>query len=394
MSLHKPYARSARREWRWLKANKWDMAMVTYVPMLAILLIWWIYMPIIPYKLPVGVWDDDGSVISRQITRYIDANPLFEVVAQYPDEKSAQAGLKSSNVYAVMYIPNHLQNDLKTGQPSNVVLNVNAQFGTHSKLIQNSMLTVIGTVSAGVQMQMRMGAGQSPEQAVANFSPITTNLQPLFNIANDYQLYLATAIMPALIHILAMTAGAVAAGRELRDKSMARWLGVGRLSFWAYFKALFGKLTPIIVTFLSISTFMLVLIQTAHPVAMSSFLITLLALYELVLLSIILGVMFAFMTFSMGLAVDGTGLLTSPAFAFSGTGFPLLAMSTGAYMWAMALPYTHYAVLQVRQLQMQAPARYALPAVEGYFIAIVIALGITLCAMRFAHSKPKWWGMG
>ncbi|MEG3002946.1 MAG: ABC transporter permease, partial [Comamonas sp.] len=60
-------------------------------------------------------------------------------------------------------------------------------------------------------------------------------------------------------------------------------------------------------------------------------------------------------TLSLRMALSGTGLLSAPAFAFSGVGFPLLAMTDSARGWALAMPYTHYARLQIEQWQMGAP---------------------------------------
>lgn len=40
----------------------------------------------------------------------------------------------------------------------------------------------------------------------------------------NYEQFLAAALVPALLHIFAMTAGAWAVGRELRDKTIATLL--------------------------------------------------------------------------------------------------------------------------------------------------------------------------
>lgn len=187
--------------------------------------IWWLFAAQIPFQLPIGVWDQDHSSLSRQITRYLDATPGLRVAAQYSDGREAQAALKAGDVYAVMYLPNELSSHVKSGQPANVVLNVNAQFGTHSGLIQRDVKTTIGTVSAGIQMQMRMAHGQPAEQAQASFSPLQFNNIALFNVAGNYQLFLGSVLIPALLHIFAVTAGAYSVGRELRDKIIGQWLG-------------------------------------------------------------------------------------------------------------------------------------------------------------------------
>ncbi|MBP6562970.1 MAG: hypothetical protein KA214_05775, partial [Neisseriaceae bacterium] len=65
---------------------------------------------------------------------------------------------------------------------------------------------------------------------------------------------------------------------------------------------------------------------------------------------------------------------------------------TGAYVWAIILPYTHYARLQVQQFQMQAPVAYGLPTVLA--LTGAVAVFIPLCALltRRALSRPEKWG--
>ncbi len=47
----------------------------------------------------------------------------------------------------------------------------------------------------------------------------------LFNTSTDYEQFLGARLITALPHILAMTAGALGRGRELRDRSIGEWLG-------------------------------------------------------------------------------------------------------------------------------------------------------------------------
>ena len=46
----------------------------------------------------------------------------------------------------------------------------------------------------------------------------------LFNVSTNYEQFLAATLVPALIHILAMTAGAWSVGRELREHTLGEWL--------------------------------------------------------------------------------------------------------------------------------------------------------------------------
>ncbi len=370
--------------------------MILWLPLASVLFVWWLFSPQLPHKLPIGVWDQDHSSVSRQINRFLEASPGLSVAAQFSDAREAEDALRQGRVYAVVYLPHNLATTLKNGRSASVVLNVNGQFGTHAGLIQRDVMTVVGTVSAGIQIKARSARGQAPQQAQDSFTPIKANTTALFNVASDYQLFLGSMLMPALLHIFAMTAGAYTVGRELRDYGLKAWLrpddDAAPPSHGPFMLALLGKLTPAILSLGAVSVLSLILAALPQSVSVSAWLLVLIGLWLLLLLSLLLGAFLALLTLSLRMALSGTGFITAPAFAFSGTGFPLLAMSTGAYAWAVLLPYTHYARLQVQQLQMQAPAGYALPTLLA--LSAVCLMLIPLCGrlLQRALARPEKWG--
>src|SRR5699024_9023510 len=112
---------------------------------------------------------------------------------------------------------------ISSSKPAPIVLQVNAQYGTHSGIIQTSVQSVIGTLSAGIEIQRLVKKGMAPSQAAIAYSPIGIQRISLFNAATDYQQFLASTVIPALLHILAMVIGATTIGRELRDKKIGIW---------------------------------------------------------------------------------------------------------------------------------------------------------------------------
>ena len=130
---------SARREARRLGQSPWDLAMVTWVPLLAVVLVVWMFSSAIPRNLPVGVVDEDHSGLSRQLVRMLDASPGIQVVDEFDSESSAQNALRSVRVYAMVNIPRDFERDIKRGVKTEVTLRHNAQFATHSSLLQRAL---------------------------------------------------------------------------------------------------------------------------------------------------------------------------------------------------------------------------------------------------------------
>ncbi len=392
MSLRGFSTASARREFALLRTRPWDLAMITWVPLLAVLLIWWIFSAGLPERLPIGVLDQDRSALSRQIVRFLDATPGLRVVQRFDNEGAMARALTSGAVDAAVQLPRDLNREVKQGRTGQVVLLHNAQLGTHSSLIQRDVRTVVATVSGGVELAVRNKRGESMIAARATLEPLKAGTVALFNTSGDYEQFLGAALIPALLHILAMTAGAWAVGRELRDRSIGGWLGAAPRWHEAL-AALAGKLALPFAS-LSLVGIAAMLWITAgrgwHPVGSLGW--TLFALVVFLALSIALGGFVAALTRSLRTALSATGFITAPAFAFGGVGFPLVAMPALAQLWAALLPYTHYIRVQMEQLQMGAPLAYSAATPLWMVLGTAALLAATAAALGRAARAPDSWG--
>jgi ABC-2 type transport system permease protein len=387
-----PLGASLRREWQRLRASPWDWAMVSWVPLAAMALVCWIFAAGQPYRLPIAVWDQDHSALSRQLVRMLEATPGLAVQHQVLNQAEAADALQRMQVYGVVHIPPGLARDVKQGRSATVTLLHNAQLSTHSSLLQRDLRQVVGTLSAGIEMHARAKRGEPSQVLQVRIEPIKTQLVALFNVSANYEQFLAAALVPALVHILAMTAGAWSVGRELRDRTLAQWLGTsaGAAQIGA---VLLGKLLiPALLLWASAMACLLYLSQLRGWAVAGSLAWIGVALMALVAVSLAAGAALAGVTLSLRTALSGAGLLSAPAFAFSGVGFPLLAMGDGARSWALAMPYTHYARLQLAQWQMGAPVVQTLPVVAALLLATLVLLALATWGLHRGLGRPQAWG--
>lgn len=383
---------SLRREAAWLRANPWDLAMISWVPLLAVALLWWTFSAGLPTRLPIGVMDQDHSALSRQLLRFLDAAPALQPVQSYTSTAEATQALRKGDVYGVVSIPADFAKTVKQGQAAQVTLLHNAQFGVHSGLIQRDVRAAVGTLSAGVELAARHKRGESALAAQVAMEPIKTSMVTLFNTAMNYEQFLAAALIPAALHILAMTAGAWALGRELRDRSLGNWLGA--LPGWSHTAgALLGKLIWPLLALGSVATAAILGITGGrgwHPQGSVAW--VLLALWVFLALSIAMGAFAACAFRSLRMALSATGFITAPAFAFGGVGFPLQSMSAPASFWAELLPYTHYMRAQMEQLQMAAPWSNSALALISIALAAILLIVMCLPLLRRIATQPDSWG--
>ncbi|WP_296245713.1 MULTISPECIES: ABC transporter permease [unclassified Psychrobacter] len=421
------FVRSAAYERRFLVKNPWDLSMVVWIPLATVLLIWWIFSHIQITDLPIGVMDKDGGPVANTAVRYLEANPNLTVKQLYHSPAAVEAALLQRDVYAVVIIPENFSRNISSSKPAPIVLQVNAQYGTHSGIIQTSVQSVIGTLSAGVEIQRLVKKGMAPSQAAIAYSPIGIQRISLFNAATDYQQFLASTVIPALLHILAMVIGATTIGRELRDKKIGFWYDYinndnpdltssqnskamtaltsteenktfiednkpRRASVLVLLFGLLGKYFWPMLAYSVWSVLALWLATSQQAIAISSIIATYLGLVLLMMLSFWLGAIFTLTSFSLRMGLSSTGFISAPSYAFAGVTFPYIAISENAQHWSDALPLTHYLKLHIAQLQMQAPVAISLPIVYGLTLATIVTMFIAALLSKRALAHPERWG--
>ena len=409
---------SARREWDFLVQNRWDFSLMFWMPIVLIFLVWWIFSKGMAVGIPIAVIDNDHSAQSATIIRYIDATPEVAVVKSLHSAAAAQQAIETTDVMAVVEIPENFSTNLLAGKTSRLLLNVNAQYGTHSGMIQKAVQTAVTTFSAGAEMQRRVAIGEDVTLTKTSYAPIQSQSVALFNTANNYQQFLAVTVVPALLHILSMVIGASTVGRELVDKTLGEWYRsltspkfASNYAFNRPFNpnhpvtlehekpklsliiaGLNGKLIWAMFAYTLWAAVALTLVMQIFPIRLASVAITYLIFLMFMMVSFWLGVIVTVGTFSYRQGLSFTGFISAPSFAFSGVTFPFLAMSPAAQRWANALPLTHYLNLQTTQLQMGAPPSFAYSSFIGFFIAVMITLLLAALLTKKALLKPEKWG--
>ncbi|MBA6245360.1 MULTISPECIES: ABC transporter permease [Psychrobacter] len=429
--LSEAFLRSAAYERRFLAKNHWDFSMVVWIPLATVLLIWWIFSQTQITDLPIGVIDQDNSAVANTAVRYLEASPTLTVRQLYYSQADAEAAILQRDIYAVVIIPEDFSRNILSSQPAPLTLQVNAQYGTHSGIIQAGVQAVASTLSAGVEIKRLIKQGVAPSQAMTAYAPISVQRISLFNAATNYQQFLASTVIPALLHILAMVIGATTIGRELRDKNIGRWyrfIDTGKpsptlsktskttsslstkqdssnnkassssanvphsVSLSVLVFGLLGKYFWPILAYSLWSALILWLATSNQSINIMSLMAVYAGFLCLMVLSFWLGAIFTLNSFSLRMGLSTTGFISAPSYAFAGVTFPYIAISDSAQYWSNALPLTHYLKLHIAQLQMQAPMAISLPIVYGLMFAVIIALILAALLTKRALAHPERWG--
>lgn len=378
------------REWRRLRADLWDLGMLSWIPLLLCGLTWWIFSAGVARDLPIVVIDRDGSSLSRTLMRMLDESPGIRVAAQVATEGEAQRLLREREAFGIVLIPSGLQRELGNGRNASVQWFYNGQFSAHVGGLSRDVRTVVATLSAGAELTGREKRGASVKQATVAYEPIRIRLVTLFNENANYESFLALAVIPALLQAFVALAAITAIGRELKAGTVPQWLAAAE-GRWG--PALAGKLVIPAVAFGVQALLYLVFFTAVRGWAIEGSAGMVVAGLALLIAAYLgLGTLMIAATLNLRLALSVAAFVTAPAFAFSGQGFPLVAMPAAARAWAEALPLTHYLQLQSRHWLAGAPAAYGLneALVLAGFAVVSLALGFVLLSRRAA--LPAAWG--
>lgn len=418
------FRRSANYEKQILTHNRWDFSLVFWIPLLVLFLVWWIFSRSQIVDLPIGIIDHDHGPVANTLVQYLDASPDLKVLKQYHSQEQAQQAILSREIYGVLVIPSDFQQRIVSAKPSPVILQVNAQYGTHSGIIQKGVQSVVGTISAGAEMKRLVKQGTATSQVTATYSPISIQRVSLFNASTDYQLFLASTVLPSLLHILAMIIGATTVGRELRDRKLDIWYdyiaqitdtlpsyyltGPSSIlanaktpspahqkiksSLWILIAGLNGKLIWPMLAYTLWAAVALTLAFELNPVSLLALALTYVCLILLLMASFWLGAIVTLVTFSLRIGLSSTGFISAPSYAFAGVTFPYIAINDSAKYWTDILPLTHYLKLHIGQLQMGAPLALSLPIVYGFVMATFVMLFLTALLTKRALNHPERWG--
>ncbi len=440
LHLLQVFFNSAKREGIFLIKNPWDFAVMFWIPTLTVFLVWWIFSRSVITDVPIAVINHSHGTASATLIRYLDASPDIAVVEKLPSENSIKNEILTRKIYGAIVIPYDFDKKLLQGKNSQVLLQVNAQYGTHSGIIQRGVQQSVGTLSAGIEIKSLIKKGKSLEQAKIAYSPIQMQRISLFNDNSNYQLFLASTVLPALLHILAMTIGATTVGREVRDKTLDKWYekinrdekgqakhcfalsqdgsyarseiskevdspplkkgDLGRFKkyplspyhFLTLVAGLNGKFIWSMLAYTLWGAVCLTLASQLHPSSVQAWSLTYFTFLLLMMVSFWMGGIFTLLSFSLRKGLSATGFISAPSFAFAGVTYPFIGLSSGAKKWALALPLTHYLNLHIAQLQMDAPISVSINIVYGFMLAVMILMALCVLLTHRALNNPQRWG--
>lgn len=329
-----------------VREQPWLQAMLWWLPLLMFVCLWLVFSSGTARNLPIGVVDNDHSVISRGLIRYYDASPTLAVTQQYTSIQQGSAALKNADIYALVVIPHDTYKQTLLGESPTVTAFYNSQFILTGKLINSAMQQAQGTYNAGIEVMSSLSKGNiTPTQALAKAVPIRSQITPLFNSNSHYGQFLVSAAIPAIWQIVIVATTILTIAVEQRKQGLSAWLNPHPG------QTLLMKLLPYTgVYWLQGVVFLWGMYVWLDWPMHGSWWILMIAQLCMVLACQSVGALFYMLTQNVTRSMSFVAAFTAPAFAFMGITFPASDMPFLAQFWRALLPVSHYIELQVNQV--------------------------------------------
>jgi ABC-2 type transport system permease protein len=172
--------------------------------------------------VPVAIVDRDGSALSRQLTRMLDAHELLQVAAMPSDEGAAERDVLGGRLGGTVVVPAGFERDVLRGEPAFVAAYADATYVLVYRQVMTGVLESVGTLSAGVEVRRLQARATAPAAARAARDPVPTVTRPLFNVTESYGAYIVPAVLVLILQqTLLVGVGLVAGTRRERGVTLA-----------------------------------------------------------------------------------------------------------------------------------------------------------------------------
>lgn len=365
---HDGFSASCRRELHALAGNRADLALITLLPLLMLVVMAWMFSPSVMRDIPIAVVDLDHSSDSRQLLRMLDASPGVRIASQPADMPEARAQLRRLEVFAVVLVPRDVTRQALRGGQGTVFAYYNATYMTTGQSAARDIGDAVSAWNARL-LRERIGLQVGPGKLRA--APIAVQSDILYNPARSYELFLLPLIFPAVLSLVLALAAAGSLGREIRDGTLPAWLG---RTPW---RAIAGKLAPYVLLFSLYGALGIGYLAWMRGDGIAgSLLLLLLAQPLFYLATAAYALFFVGVTRDMGTALSAVGLSIGTALAFSSATFPVIDAPLFTRIWHLLLPLSAYIKLQTQQQFVGSPLAVSLWPVATLLLMVVIAGGI------------------
>ena len=333
----------------------------------------------LPTDMPVGLVDLDNSSTSRKLARRLDAFQNSQIVAHYPSVTEARKAMQKNEIYAFLYIPEGLSEDMIGGRQPKISFYYNNSILLAGSLTYKEMRAISAIGASGYTLAKMQKQGYTDKQIMTYLQPVLIDTHAIDNPWLNYNAYLCGTIIPASLALFICLMTAYTIGAEIKFDRSKIWLRKAQNSIII---ALTGKMLPQTAIFSIIVWFYQywLYIHLGFPHNCGFTLIMLIGLL-LVLAMQGFGIFIFGIMPSLRMSLSICSLWSVLSFSISGFTFPLDAMDRAIQAISWLFPMRSYFMIYQMNIFHGYPVGYS----WAYYIALIAFVFAPLLVLR--HLK-------
>jgi len=358
------------REWKRIFSIPNFYVVLLVIPPIIFLFYGFIYQKQFARELPMAVWDEDRSSVSRTLTDMMEQNENIHFTNVVFSNAEIEKLMKEGKIFGAVHFLKNMESDAKKNHQSNITLYTNGAYLVPAKMIYKGAAEIIIKAGLAVVLQKAEKQGMPADKANTLVQPIKLNTTVLYNPEFNYQMYLTPGLVTVGLQMALIVASVLILNLEFKKNTIGSLLRISTSSSQIVIGKMLAHLCIAWLLFIMISFVVFPVFDLGKPQTDFSFFV----LYTLLALACIgIGMMLSAISDNLLFVVDVALFFTSPAFVFSGFTFPRWAMPWYDQVYADIMPYTHFLDGFIKLYFMELPIGYAFPEM----IRLCVFIGIT-----------------
>lgn len=176
--------------------------------------------------MPVAVWDNDHSPLSREFIRRVESTPQVTVSAVVTSRQEADALMQQGEVHGLLVLPLYFERDVLLGKSPVVAVEGDASYFLIYSSIAEAIAKVSGTLGAQVKVTKELSQGTPYLGALSTALPLQSDTQALFNPTIGYVAYVVPAVFVLILHQTLLIAAGIQTA-ECKERTLG-----GERGYW------------------------------------------------------------------------------------------------------------------------------------------------------------------
>ena len=369
------------REWKRIFSIPNFYVVLLVIPPLIFFFYGLIYQKQFAKELPMAVWDEDQSSVSRTLTDMMEQNDNIHFTHTAFSNAEIEKLMKEGKIFGAVHFPKNMESDAKKNHQSNITLYTNGAYLVPAKMIYKGAAEIIIKGGLAVVLEKAEKQGMPAQTANALVQPIKLNSTILYNPDFNYKMYLTPGLITVGLQMALIVAAVLILNLEFKRNTIDDLLEISHSSSQIVIGKMLAHLSVSWILFVLVVFVVFPVYDLGKPGTDFNFFI----IYTLMALACIgIGMMLSALSDNLLFVTDVALFFTSPAFVFSGFTFPRWAMPWYDQLYSDIMPYTHFLDGFIKLYFMQLPMHYAMP--EVYKLLLFTGVTFPLAVIIFQRK--------